>query len=167
MRTGAPGHPLSSERWLATLPASLRCPEGTLCWSSLPRGRLLNKEKPVPVNTAAHSTPRPKNDSHPTTCQLCVRDFMWETETAREGGSVTTSVDRGGNESMGAVQEPTLRHTAGRHDAGWGHQALTTWASTLQGMRHRRWGRASPPRRKQAVRPTDLFKVSLLSRGGA
>lgn len=103
--------PFSLERWLPptrfpSLPTS-----GALCWVTPSQGPVINKEKPLPINTAACSTPRPDNDSHPIVCQFYIRDFMGEIMMAQRGKVPPLPQWTGGSESMGEFQSLLPRAT--------------------------------------------------------
>lgn len=73
-------------------PRQPQVPQRDPLLATLSLGPVIRKEKRVPINTAAHSMPRPNRDNHPMACLLCVRDSMWEMETARwlgEGGMLS------------------------------------------------------------------------------
>lgn len=116
-----------------SLPAGLRCPKGALCRVTSSWGPVINKEKPLPINTAARSTPRPSNDSHLIARQLCARDFMWAITMAQ--GREVLSLPQWTEEEMkawGSSGTCLVPHSwKGTMLAG--DTQLPTWASTLQG----------------------------------
>lgn len=154
------------------LPAGFRCPTGTLSWVTPSLGPVI-KDKPLPMNIAACSVPRPDSDSHLTVCQPCARHFLRHTPLP---GGVHHHPLGAGNESTGQLR-CLLSRTASKAQCWLVARALTTWACTPLGIyrilmlspghspRRRAW--VSPPLRTQAVRPRDLSQVSQLPSGGA